>query len=175
MTFASSELPFHYFDTISGSVGCRVAGGNPRPNITVSVGSAVSIPQSIVQVSRMWSGSVSGFMKPSWLVLSYTEHFRVLPDYDGEDIVCTASIYDYNFSSSNIILVTGNQIMILMLRNFLGQSLFDHGWFWFWISFKVQLWPAWKWMLKTNRSHFQLNVLLEVGSVSIWMHFCGLD
>lgn len=127
MTFASSELPFHYFDTISGSVGCRVAGGNPRPNITVSVGSAVSIPQSIVQVSRMWSGSVSGFMKPSWLVLSYTEHFRVLPDYDGEDIVCTASIYDYNFSSSNIILVTGNQIMILMLRNFLGQSLFDHG------------------------------------------------
>lgn len=133
MTFASSELPFYYSDTISGSVGCQVTGGNPRPNITVSVASAVSIPQNFIQVSRTWSGPKSGFKTPSWLVLSYTEQFRVLPDYDGEDIVCTASIYDYNVSSSNIILVNGNQI-ILMSTNF-SQILRDHGTF----LFKLQL------------------------------------
>lgn len=100
--------PFRYSTSAPGSLGCHVIGGNPQPNVTLSLASNTqTMAQKLLLAEKQWIGSDVGFQKPSWQVVIFADQITILPEYDGTMAVCSVSIETYNASSSNTVLVDG--------------------------------------------------------------------
>lgn len=100
--------PFRFSTVAPGSLGCHVIGGNPQPNVTMSIASNTQMMgQKLLLAEKQWIGPDAGFQRPSWQVVLFADQITILPEYDGTTAVCSVSIETYNASSSNTVLVDG--------------------------------------------------------------------